>query len=67
MFNFDNLNQVDLSLEFTEDNVLDTNNEVKGDDSYKQRLMNFLNYLREFKSIYPSLVFVFEGTEHEKM
>ena len=52
-----------LTMVINEENVFgeDNNNE------FKERVKNCLDYLRSNKSIYPNLIFVFEGSKGERI
>ena len=51
-----------LTMIINEDNVFDQNN-----NEFKERIKNILDYIREGKSIYQNLVFVFEGQGGERI
>ena len=52
-----------LTMIINEDNVFDENN----NNEFKNRIKNILDYIREGKSIYQNLVFVFEGEGGERI
>ena len=55
------INQFDINLKITEDIFLEEKN------NFKEKIMTIVNYLREEKSNFQNLIFVFEGTEGEKL
>ena len=59
LFGVEDLNS--LSMVINENNVFSEKNE------FKERLMNIIDYIREGKSIFPNLIFVFEGSGGEKI
>ena len=59
LFGVDDMNLISTNL--NEDNVFEEKNFCK------ERLMNIINYLRKDKSNFMNLIFVFEGTEAEKL
>ena len=59
LFGVDEFNLINTNL--TEDNVFEEIN------FFKERLMNIINYLRDEKSNFQNLIFVYEGTESEKI
>ena len=50
-----------LTMIINEDNVFSEKN------NFKERLMNIINYIREGKTLFQNLIFVFEGSEGEKI
>ena len=50
-----------LTMIINEDNVFMEKN------SFKERLMNIIDYIREEKSVFQNLIFVFEGTAGERI
>jgi protein transport protein SEC24 len=59
LFGVDEFNSINKNL--NEDNVFEEIN------FFKERLMNIINYLRDEKSNFQNLIFVYEGTDSEKM
>jgi len=59
LFGVDEFNSINTNL--NEDNVFEEIN------FFKERLMNIINYLRDEKSNFQNLIFVYEGTESEKI
>ena len=55
------INQFDINLKITENIFLEEKN------NFKEKIMTIVNYLREEKSNFQNLIFVFEGTEGEKL
>ena len=55
------INQFDINLKITENIFLEEKN------NFKEKIMAIVNYLREEKSNFQNLIFVFEGTEGEKL
>ena len=51
----------ELTSPILEDNVL------VDPDNIKQALMNIIDYIRSTKALFQNLIFVFEGTEGERM
>ena len=50
-----------LTMIINEDNVFMEKN------NFKERLMNIIDYIREEKSLFQNLIFVFEGTASERI
>ena len=59
LFGVDDLNS--LTMLINENNVFSEKNE------FKEKLMNIIDYIREGKSVFPNLIFVFEGAGGEKI
>ena len=59
LFGVDDLNS--LTMLINENNVFSEKNE------FKERIMNIIDYIREGKSVFPNLIFVFEGSGGEKI
>ena len=59
LFGVDDISQINYNL--VEDNVFSE------PDNFKQRIMNFVDYLRGTKSFFQNVMFIFEGTEGERM
>ena len=59
LFGVDEYSLINPNL--NEDNVYEEKN------FFKERLSNIIDYLRDEKSNYQNLIFVFEGTEAEKI
>ena len=59
LFGVDDLNS--LNMVINENNVFSEKNE------FKEQLMNIIDYIREGKSVFPNLIFVFEGAGGEKI
>jgi protein transport protein SEC24 len=59
LFGVDDLNS--LNMVINENNVFSEKNE------FKEKLMNIIDYIREGKSVFPNLIFVFEGAGGEKI
>ena len=60
LFGVDDINLINAN-NINEDNVFEEKN------YFKERLMNIINYIRKEKSNFQNLIFVFEGTEAEKI
>ena len=58
-FGVDDLNS--LTMIINENNVFSEKND------FKERIMNIIDYIREGKSVFPNLIFVFEGSGGEKI
>ena len=52
-----------LTIIINEENVFGENN----NNEFKERIKNFLDYIRSGKSLYPNLIFVFEGAKGERI
>jgi hypothetical protein len=59
IFNVNSLSEIQPPL--LEDNIFIESDEIK------QSLMNIIDYIRSSKSLFQNLIFVFEGTESERM
>ena len=59
LFGVDDLNS--LTMIINENNVFSEKND------FKERIMNIIDYIREGKSVFPNLIFVFEGSGGEKI
>ena len=59
LFEIDDIHLININ--FSEDSVFESKN------YFKEKIINIINYLREEKSNFQNLIFVFEGTEAEKI